>query len=195
MNTKDVTALTGISARALHYYEEVGLIFPSRDSQNGYRRYSAADLLQLQQILAFKRCGFSLREISLMLTDPRFDRERAFALQKKLLLHQRESIDGMISALERMTKYIEDEEITEMDKKTMFDGFDFDNNLYEEEARALYGDDAVDSSNAHVAAMSKEEQGAACSAWGRFSQLLRLLWVTAQELLKCSGRWMHCTII
>lgn len=58
MNTREVAGLTGVSVRTLHHYDEIGLLCPDRNPDNGYREYSEKDLDLLQQILFFKECGF-----------------------------------------------------------------------------------------------------------------------------------------
>ncbi|MCC2646543.1 MAG: Transcriptional regulator SkgA, mercury resistance [Rickettsiaceae bacterium] len=60
---KDLSKLTSVSVRALHHYDEIGLLKPSGRHTNGYRLYSEVDLLRLQQILALKAFGFKLSEI------------------------------------------------------------------------------------------------------------------------------------
>ena len=87
MNTNEVANLTGVSVRTLHHYDKIGLLCPSRNPENDYREYNEKDLDRLQQILFFKECGFSLAKIQTLLGSPSFDREKAFALQKKYLLH------------------------------------------------------------------------------------------------------------
>lgn len=53
-----------VTIRALRFYDEVGLLSPAHVvPENGYRRYSPAQLAQLNQIQAFKDMGFSLQEI------------------------------------------------------------------------------------------------------------------------------------
>ncbi|MBM7870935.1 DNA-binding transcriptional MerR regulator [Clostridium pascui] len=51
---KQVYDLTGISVRALHYYDEIGLLKPSEITDTGYRLYDDEALETLQQILFFK---------------------------------------------------------------------------------------------------------------------------------------------
>ena len=60
----EVSRLTGISARTLHYYDEIGLLAPSEViSDTGYRYYDEATIERLQQILFFKELDFPLKEI------------------------------------------------------------------------------------------------------------------------------------
>lgn len=54
---------TGISVRTLHYYDEIGLLAPSRHSEAGYRLYANADVVRLQQIMSLRQLGFSLEQI------------------------------------------------------------------------------------------------------------------------------------
>lgn len=61
---KTFSRLTGLSVRSLQYYDSLGLLKPSHKTANGYRNYSEADLLRLQQILALKMRGLSLKAIA-----------------------------------------------------------------------------------------------------------------------------------
>lgn len=158
MNTNEVASLTGVSVRTLHHYDKIGLLCPSRNPENGYREYDERDLDRLQQILFFKECGFPLASIQRLLGSPSFDREKAFALQKKYLLHEKERIDAMLNTLNKTIQSMKGE-IT-MTPKEKFGGFDLSHNPYEEEARSLWGDAAVGQSNAYFAAMSAEERNA-----------------------------------
>ena len=54
-----------VSVRTLRYYDRVGLLRPAQHTEAGYRLYTDADLVRLQQILALKFLGFSLEEIKL----------------------------------------------------------------------------------------------------------------------------------
>lgn len=54
---------TGLSVRTLHYYEEVGVLNPSGRTEAGYRLYSEADVVRLQQIKSLRQLGFSLEEV------------------------------------------------------------------------------------------------------------------------------------
>src|SRR5438128_10142424 len=53
-----------VSVRTLRYYDKVGLLSPSYYTEAGYRLYTDTDFSRLQQILALKFLGFSLREIN-----------------------------------------------------------------------------------------------------------------------------------
>jgi DNA-binding transcriptional MerR regulator len=54
---------TGISVRTLHYYDEIGLLSPSRRTESGHRLYTAGDIARLQQIRSLQQLGLSLDEV------------------------------------------------------------------------------------------------------------------------------------
>ena len=62
-SVKDVTELSGVSVRTLHYYDKIGLLKPYNRTEAGYRYYCEKELLRLQQILFYKELDFSLKEI------------------------------------------------------------------------------------------------------------------------------------
>ncbi|MGI5863180.1 MAG: MerR family transcriptional regulator, partial [Myxococcales bacterium] len=60
LTVSQVAKLAGISVRALHHYDEIGLLSPTGRSEAGYRLYEQEDLQRLQQVLFFKELGFPL---------------------------------------------------------------------------------------------------------------------------------------
>ena len=99
-----VAKLTGVSIRTLQYYDEIGLLKPSKLTAAGYRMYDDNALQILQQILFFKELGFPLKEIKEILEKPDFDRIAAFKKQKELFLLKRDRLDRLIQLLERLEK-------------------------------------------------------------------------------------------
>jgi DNA-binding transcriptional MerR regulator len=135
---KDVARIAGVSIRALHHYDEIGLLVPQARSTSGYRLYGEDDLLRLQQILIGRELGLSLEDIRRSLDDPRFDRRNALLSQKEQLrvrVRQTEAmiraVDAALAILDRRTKG------GSMDIKELFDGFD--PSEYEDEARERWG--------------------------------------------------------
>jgi DNA-binding transcriptional MerR regulator len=59
--------LTGLTVRALHHYDAIGLLVPSQRSDSGYRLYTQADIVRLYRIQALQRFGLSLTEIEIAL--------------------------------------------------------------------------------------------------------------------------------
>ena len=76
----DVATATGLTLRALRFYEARGLVRPVRTA-GGRRVYGAGELARLHAAVALKRAGFSLRQIAAMLSDARVDLARLVAAQ------------------------------------------------------------------------------------------------------------------
>ena len=96
MTVKEVSRLTGISVRALHYYDTEGLLRPRRASMSGYRLYAREDLERLQLILLFRALEFPLKEVKEILDSPGFDRTQALEQQIRLLTLRKEHIQNLI---------------------------------------------------------------------------------------------------
>lgn len=169
VNAKDVAAMTGVSVRTLHHYDQIGLLCPDRNRNNRYREYSEENIDQLQQIMFFKECGFSLKKIKNLLDSPSFDKNQAFAIQEKYLMHEKKRIEMMLKTLHKTMKAEKGEFI--MSQKEKFKGFDLNHNPYEAEARERWGDEA----STHLNALSKEEKNAISGAMNDiFTELARL---------------------
>lgn len=101
---KEVSALTGISVRALHYYDQIGLLAPSGKSQGGYRLYDDAALERLQQILFFREFDIPLGRIKELLADPSLDRERILKMQRRMLAAKKERLERLIAGIDELLK-------------------------------------------------------------------------------------------
>lgn len=128
----EVSSLSGVSIRALHHYDEIGLLRPSALSPSGYRLYDEAALSRLRDILTFRELGFSLKEIAAILDSPSFDRASALEAQIELLELRKQRIEDMIS----LTRGMLEKGTCEMD----FDAFDKSRmNEYREEVKKRWG--------------------------------------------------------
>lgn len=97
MTVNEVSKLTGVSIRALHYYDEIGLLCPSEITEAGYRLYDDTALERLQQILLFRELEFPLKEIKGILDAPDFDRDKALQQQIELLTMKKEHLENLIN--------------------------------------------------------------------------------------------------
>ena len=84
---------TGVTIRALRYYDKIGLLPPGAVSPAGYRLYGPAELERLQQILFFRELEFPLAEIKAILASPAYDRTAALTAQRALLREKRDRLD------------------------------------------------------------------------------------------------------
>ena len=64
---KEVSALTGVSVRTLHYYDRIGLLKPTLVTESGYRQYDEAAVERLRWIGLYQEIGFSLKQIDKIL--------------------------------------------------------------------------------------------------------------------------------
>ena len=132
MTVKEVSKLTGVSVRTLHYYDEIGLFVPAMTTDAGYRLYDNSDLERLQQILLFKELGFSLKDIKGIMDRPDFDRKKALSDQIVLLTLKKEYFENLIS----FAKQIESTGVCSMNF-TAFDRQKIDD--YKSKAKKIWG--------------------------------------------------------
>ena len=81
MRIKDVMRLTGLTRKAIYYYEQAGLIAPSVDPDNQYRTYSEEDVEWLRYIRLLRSLGLSIQDIRELIRHP----ERAAGLLRGAL--------------------------------------------------------------------------------------------------------------
>src|SRR5438270_11319965 len=104
----ELAKLTGVTVRALHHYDEIGLVRPSQRSAAGYRLYDRDDVLRLQHVLLLREVGLPLDDIAAVLDDPSFDRARALRDHREVLVAKRARIDTMLAALDAAVRLEED---------------------------------------------------------------------------------------
>ena len=134
----EVARITGISVRALHHYDAIGLLVPKQRTDAGYRVYDQDDLLRLQQVLIGREQGLALEAIRRSLDDPRFDRTQALQAQKRQLQARARQTDAMIRAVDAALAMLEGGQGGTMDMQKLFDGFD--PTAYEAESKERWGD-------------------------------------------------------
>lgn len=101
---KEVSKLTGISVRTLHYYDEIGLLKPSSKSESGYRLYDDQALETLQQILFFREFDISLKEIKSVMENPTLDKHQILQMQRDMLTIKKERLERLIVSIDRILK-------------------------------------------------------------------------------------------
>ena len=92
----EVSKMTGVSIRTLHYYDQIGLLSPTSVTEAGYRLYDDTALERLQQILLFKELEFPSKEIKEIIDAPDFDRNKALQQQIELLTMKKEHLENLI---------------------------------------------------------------------------------------------------
>lgn len=118
---KKLSGISGVTIRALHFYEEIGLLKPAYHGSNGYRYYEEKELLQLQQILFFKEMGFSLKQIQKVLGRDDFDQLSALYSHRKSLNREWEKIGLLLKTIDKTIKHLKGKK--KMKDQEIFDGF------------------------------------------------------------------------
>ena len=109
---RDFAGLAGVTIRALHHYDRIGLLKPLRSS-SGYRLYSLADLERLEQITALKFLGIPLGEIKTLLESSPLTLGESLDLQRRALTEKRDTITRAIHAIEAAEKLVQSGEVTD----------------------------------------------------------------------------------
>ena len=104
MRINEVTRETGLSRRAVKYYEEEGLLTVKKE-QNGYRNYSIENLKILKEISVYRKLGIGIKEIKVLLQDE--DK----GILRQVYEEKRKQLGENQRELEALAAYIENENI------------------------------------------------------------------------------------
>jgi DNA-binding transcriptional MerR regulator len=96
----------GVTIRALHHYDRLGLLKPSGRTAAGYRVYSEGDFARLEQIVALKFIGFPLSQILELLHRNDTDLCAALRQQRQILAEKRDHLNRAVQAIERAEKIV-----------------------------------------------------------------------------------------
>jgi len=118
---KKLSELSGVTVRALHFYEEEGLLRPAYYGSNGYRYYGERELFQLQQILFFKELGFTIKQIKKVIGKGDFDQLSALCSHRKSLNQEWEKIGQLLKTIDKTINHLKGKK--KMKDKEIFDGF------------------------------------------------------------------------
>jgi len=154
-----LASLAGISTRTLRYYHSLGLLAPHRVTPAGYRVYGIDQVDRLQQILFYRELGFELSAIKAALDDPDFERSHALERHLEALCERREQLNGLIATVQKTIESMKGG--TNMPDSEKFECFKRravaeNEEKYGAEARARYGDKAVEESNRKFENMNEE---------------------------------------
>lgn len=179
----ELALLAGVSTRTLRYYDQINLLKPAFVNPSGYRIYGSAEVDLLHTILLYKELGFELNQIKAIIYDPEFDLEEALWSHLELLNQKRLQTEKLIQNV-RLTLQSLKGEITMTDQEK-FQAFiqekiSENEKKFGKEARAKYGDQAVDEANAQLLKRSYEE-------YRNGEELNKAFFAKLQEVLKTNN--------
>ena len=95
---QELSRLSGVTTRTLRWYDQIGLLKPSRVAESGYRYYGKAEVDRLQDILYYRALGVELVRIKECLDNPSFDRLAALRSHLAALEGERERLEAAVRA-------------------------------------------------------------------------------------------------
>lgn len=157
---QELSRLSGVTTRTLRWYDQIGLLKPSRVAESGYRYYGRAEVDRLQDILYYRALGVELARIKECLDDPSFDRLAALRNHLTALEAEQERLEQLIRSVKDTIGAEERNEIMSDEQK--FEAFKqraiaHNEKVYGAETRAKYGDREVDEANAAVMNLSRKQ--------------------------------------
>ena len=118
---KQVAAMSGISVRTLHFYDEMSLLKPAYTKANGYRIYEEPQLLMLQQILFYRELGFELKRIKKILSQRKFEKVAALKSHRQVLENNVTRTRTLIETIHNTIKHLKG--TMKMKSEELFTGF------------------------------------------------------------------------
>ncbi|WP_328930134.1 MerR family transcriptional regulator [Streptomyces sp. NBC_00190] len=168
----EVARMSGVTARTLRHYDEIGLLLPARIGANGHRYYGERQLLLLQQILVLRALGLGLEDIGRVLAE-QVDEVEALRGHRQRLLAERDRLDALAATVSRTIAELEQSRkdgtpMTINRPENLFDGVQPDQ--YQDSLRDFpeHGEEVA----RRVAAMSPQEIKAGQRE--RTAQMIRL---------------------
>lgn len=153
---KDVTKLSGISARTLHYYDHIDLLKPKYRSDAGYRYYGEKELLRLQQILFFKELDFPLNSISNILNDPQFNITNALKKHRSTLNEKKRHITKLLNTIDNTIIKLNEGKIMN-NPEELYEGLSKEfGTTYRDQAIEAYGSESITRSEEALSELGKD---------------------------------------
>lgn len=164
---KQVSDLTGISVRMLHYYDEIGLLKPSKVTDSGYRLYDDEALMLLQQIMFYKELEIPLKEVKKILYSSDYDKVRVLENQKKLLKIKRNRLNNLIELINKILMGENEMSFKEFDMREYYNALEEFKKDYADKVIKNFGgmdeyDELIEkckSNEAEIAKMAIKEYG------------------------------------
>jgi DNA-binding transcriptional MerR regulator len=190
---KQLSKIAGITPRTLHYYDEIGLLKPSRVGDNGYRYYGEEALLRLQQILLYRELDMPLDNIKEIMGRRDFDVQGALENHKAELRKRIVKMERLIDTADHTILHLKGKK--EMNQRQFFEAFSDEKQAeYEKEAMRLYDPAIVKASNKKwkgYTAAEKQQIGEEGNAVYESFLLAMPKGAASPEAQACVDGWRH----
>jgi DNA-binding transcriptional MerR regulator len=121
LTVKQLAAISGVTVRALHHYDEIGLLKPASVGANGYRYYGRKELLRLQRILFHRELGVPLSAISELLDLEGENQIGVLRQHREKLEAERHRYGVLIETIDRTIAELQGEQV--MANTDLYKGF------------------------------------------------------------------------
>jgi DNA-binding transcriptional MerR regulator len=176
---KQVAAMSGVSVRTLHFYDETGLLKPAYHGANGYRFYKEPQLLTLQQILFYRELGFELKQIKGILGRADFEKVAALQSHRKVLQKNLARTHTLIETIDKTIEHLKG--TRKMESEEMFLGFSV------AAGKDRFGEDIqVDGEPNDCKVSAQDTQGAMC-----VFELTGRMWAGPRHLHRDQDEWIY----
>lgn len=154
---KRLSDLAGITPRTLHYYDQIGLLKPSRIAENGYRYYGDEALLRLQQIMLYRELDLPLEKVKAIIDSKDFNILAALREHKTLLEARMNQLQRLVETVDRTIQHLQGD--FKMTPQQLFEPFNEKQQAeYEQEAMQMYDPEIVKDSAKRWKSYSVEEK-------------------------------------
>jgi DNA-binding transcriptional MerR regulator len=151
MTVHEVSRISGVTIRALRYYDRIGLLCPAARTEAGYRLYDESDLMRLQRILLLRELEIPLRDVARLLGCPEAEQREAIGRQVRALEMKKERTEKLIALARRLSKGEETMDFSAFDRSK--------EEAYAAEAKARWGETAAYREYEKGAASRTEAEG------------------------------------
>jgi DNA-binding transcriptional MerR regulator len=141
---KEFARDAGVTVRALHLYDRIGLLKPAALSESGYRLYGETELARLEQILALRFLGFTLEQIKELLGGSARPISSALRLQREIILRQKRRLESALRAIDEAERALLRDEAPDVwiTLRNVIEVFEMQNDF--EWTKNYYSDEALE---------------------------------------------------
>jgi DNA-binding transcriptional MerR regulator len=172
---RKLAKLAGVSTRALRYYDEIGLLRPTRINRSG-RIYGQWEVDLLHQILLYREMDMPLAEIKRIVLSKDFGGKPALENHLCILYNRKKHLDLLIENVERTIAAMKGEvTMNDEEKFACFkrDALKQNEEQFGREIREKYGHETVEASNKKYLSMTREQNAELERLTGEFHQTLK----------------------